>query len=217
MPRHTCCLEMSRVGGASRSGGQMETGGVCRIDKRQSSPSSQGREFLLCLTGPGPAQGLPARSILWDAREEGESRVSSTLGSRRALPCSTSCQQRSSPADSTQVLPFPADGPRLRPSRAQSSPLQAQSSGSLGSGHFISYVSSLGCLLAPVCCWSFSGSPPPPHLGAPPPPPSSLLWVLWFPWPGASPSLHLPSPDSGTHCVPASVLMLRVYLQHPRR
>lgn len=50
-----------------------------------------------------------------------------------------------------------------------------------------------------------------------PPTPSSLLWVLWFPWPGASPSQHLPSPDSGTHCVPASVLMLWVYLQHPRR
>ena len=57
--------------------------------------------------------------------------------------------------------------------------------------------------------------PPSSLLG--PHPPSSLLWVLWFPWRGASPSLRLPSPDSGTHCVPASVLMPRVYLQHPRR
>ena len=93
------------------------------MEKRQSSPSSQGREFLLCLTGPGPAQGLPARSTRWDAREEGESRVFSTLGSRRALLCSTSCQQRSSPADGTQVLPFPAHGPRLRPSLVHRAPL----------------------------------------------------------------------------------------------
>lgn len=119
-------------------------------ENSQWGPLSLGGSFcsvlsvLFCFMGPRPGQGLLAKSIWWDAQEEGENRIFSTLSSRLAFLHFTSSSSAPLVQTAPKLFPFPIPSPVCNPFVP------------FGLSHFISDITSLGCLSSSVWHWSFA-------------------------------------------------------------